>query len=160
MSERYLRGVDIAQQLAAGSLEEFLTSRVAELAPDFARMAIEFSFGDLYAREALDLRLREIVAISSLAVLSDTGPHLRNHVRAALRLGVSKGEVIEVLMQTALYAGFPAALNALSSCHDLLTDETHCHAARRVSGHDGTAIKSNFFDEDRQGSDFANGKQS
>lgn len=135
MSERYLRGVDIAQQLAAGSLEEFLTSRVAELAPDFARMAIEFSFGDLYAREALDLKSREIVAISSLAVLGDTGPHLRIHVRAALQLGVSKCEIIEIMMQTAVYAGFPAALNALSSCHDLLTDERPCQAARRVAGH-------------------------
>jgi 4-carboxymuconolactone decarboxylase len=135
MSERYLRGVDIAQQLAAGSLEEFLTSRVAELAPDFARMAIEFTFGDLYARDALDLRNREIVAISSLAVLSDTGPHLRNHVRAALKLGVNKSEIIEILMQTALYAGFPASLNALASCHDLLTDECPAQAARRVAGH-------------------------
>jgi 4-carboxymuconolactone decarboxylase len=134
MSERYLRGVDIAQQLAAGDLEEFLASRIAELAPDFARMAIEFTFGDLYARDTLELRDREIVAISSLAVLSDTGPHLRNHVRAALRLGVSKCEVIEILMQTALYAGFPAALNALASCHDLLTDERPCQAARRVAG--------------------------
>ena len=134
MSERYLRGVDIAQQLAAGSLEEFLTSRVAELAPDFARMAIEFSFGDLYARDVLALKDREVVAISSLAVLGDTGPHLRIHVRAALQLGVSKCEIIEILMQTAVYAGFPAALNALSSCHDLLTEERPCQAARRVAG--------------------------
>lgn len=134
MSERYLRGVDIAQKLAAGSLEEFLTSRVAELAPDFARMAIEFSFGDLYAREELDLKEREMIAIAALAVLSDTGPHLRNHVRAATSLGVTKGEIIEILMQTALYAGFPAALNALASCHDLLTDERPRQAARRVAG--------------------------
>lgn len=135
MSERYLRGVDIAQKLAAGSLEEFLTSRVAELAPDFARMAIEFSFGDLYAREALGLKEREMIAIASLAVLSDTGPHLRNHARAAMSLGASKGEIIEILMQTAIYAGFPAALNALASCHDLLTDECPAQAARRVAGH-------------------------
>lgn len=134
MSERYLRGVSIAQQLADGSLDEFLTSRVAELAPDFARMAIEFSFGDLYARDVLDLKNRETVAISSLAVLGGTGPHFRIHVRAALQLGVSKCEIIEMLMQTALYAGFPAALNALSSCHDLLTDELPCQAARRVAG--------------------------
>lgn len=130
MSERYLRGVDIAQQLAAGSLEELLTNRVAELAPDFARMAIEFSFGDLYAREALDLRNREIVAIASLAAIGDTGPHLRIHVRAAIQLGVSKSEIIEMLMQTAVYAGFPAALNALASCHDLLTDDRPSQAAK------------------------------
>jgi 4-carboxymuconolactone decarboxylase len=134
MNERYLRGVNIVQQLAAGTLEEFLTSRVAELAPDFARMAIEFSFGDLYARDELQLRDREIVAVSSLAVLGDAGPQLRIHVRAALQLGVSKCEIIEILMQTAVYAGFPAALNALSSCHDLLTDERPCQAASRVAG--------------------------
>ena len=66
MSERYMRGIEIAEQLAAEKLEEFTTSRVAELAPDFARMAIEFPLGDLYARDGLDFRSREIAAISSL----------------------------------------------------------------------------------------------
>lgn len=134
MNERYLRGVEIAEQLAADKLDEFLTSRVAELAPDFARMAIEFPLGDIYTRDALDLRSRELVAISSLATLGDTGPHLRMHIRAALGVGVTKAEVIEILMQTAIYAGFPAALNALTSCHDLLTDECPRQAARRVAG--------------------------
>lgn len=134
MSKRYMRGVEIAEQLAADKLDEFLTSRVAELAPDFARMAIEFPLGDIYARDTLDLRSRELVAISSLATLGDAGPHLRMHIRAALGLGVTKAEVIEILMQTAIYAGFPAALNALTSCHDLLTDECPRQAARRVAG--------------------------
>lgn len=134
MSERYLRGIEIAEQLAADKIDEFLTSRVAELAPDFARMAIEFSLGDLYSREGLDMRSREIVAISSLAVLGDAGPQLRIHLRAALRLGVTKAEIIEILMQSAIYAGFPAALNALSSCHDLLTDECPRQAATRLPG--------------------------
>jgi len=135
MSERYMRGIEIAEKLAADKLDEFLVSRVAELAPDFARMAIEFPLGDIYAREGLDLRSRELVAISSLATIGDTGPHLRTHIRAATRLGVSKAEIIEILMQTAIYAGFPAALNALTSCHDLLTDECPRQAARRVAGH-------------------------
>lgn len=135
MSERYLRGIEIAEQLAVDKLDEFLISHVAELAPDFARMTIEFALGDLYTREALDMRSREIVAIASLAALGDTGPHLKIHVRAATRLGVSKTEIIEILMQTAIYAGFPAALNALSSCHDLLTDESPLEAASRVAGH-------------------------
>ena len=134
MSERYMRGIEIAEQLAAEKLGEFTTSRVAELAPDFARMAIEFPLGDLYARDALDLRSREIVAIASLATLGNASPQLRIHIRAATRLGITKTEIIEILMQTAIYAGFPAALNALSSCHDLLTDECPRQAARRVAG--------------------------
>ena len=134
MSERYLRGIEIAEQLAVEKLGEFTTSRVAELAPDFARMAIEFPLGDIYARDGLDLRSREIVAISSLAMLGSAGPQLQLHVRAATQLGISKGEIIEILMQTAIYAGFPTALNALSACHDLLIDECPRQAARRVVG--------------------------
>jgi 4-carboxymuconolactone decarboxylase len=132
MSERYLRGIEIAEQLAAEKLEELTTSRVAELAPDFARMAIEFPLGDLYAREGLDLRSREIAAISSLATLGNAGPQLRIHIRAATTVGVSKAEIIEILMQTAVYAGFPAALNALACCHDLLTEEQACSRQPQV----------------------------
>ena len=130
MSERYLRGIEIAEQLASEKLEEFTTSQVAELAPDFARMAIEFPLGDLYSREGLDLRSREIAAISSLATLGNAGPQLRIHIRAATTVGVTKAEIIEILMQTAVYAGFPAALNALASCHDLLIDDQCCPASR------------------------------
>ena len=90
MSERYLRGIEIAEQLAAEKLEEFTTSRVAELAPDFARMAIEFPLGDLYSRDGLALRSREIVAISSLATLGHASPQLLIHIRAANLVCVSK----------------------------------------------------------------------
>lgn len=129
MSDRYRRGVEIIQQLAAGRLDQFLTSDVAEVAPDFARMAVEFAFGDLYARDGLDLRSREVAAIASLAAIGDAAPQLRNHIRAAINLGVKKHEIIEILMQTAIYAGFPAALHALASCHDLLTDDCAAHAS-------------------------------
>ena len=121
MSERYRRGVEIAGKLSPGGLDQFLTSRVAEVAPDFARMAIEFPFGDLYARDGLDLRAREIVAIAALTSLGHV-EQLRIHVAAALQLGASRHEIVEILMQSAVYGGFPKALNALAQCHDLLTD--------------------------------------
>src|SRR5436853_5062917 len=101
MSERYRRGIDMAQQLSCGSLEQFLTSKVAEVAPDFARMAIEFPFGDLYSRDGLDLQKREIVAIAALASLG-YATQLRLHVAASLQLGVTRSEIVEVLMQTAV----------------------------------------------------------
>ena len=120
MSDRYLRGIDILQQLSSGSLEQFLTSRLAEVAPDFARMAIEFPFGDVYSRDTLSFRDRELVAIAALTAVGHAQPQLRTHVAAALQLGITKAEIVEVIMQTVIYAGFPAALNALSDCHDLL----------------------------------------
>ena len=116
--ERYRRGVEILQRLSGNGVEQ-VTNKVAELAPDFARMTIEFPFGDLYARDALDLRTREVAAVSALAALGRL-PQLRVHVAAALNVGCRPEEVVEVLMQTAIYAGFPSALNALAECHDLL----------------------------------------
>ena len=119
--DRYRRGVEILRRLSGNGVEQ-VTNRVAEVAPDFARMTIEFPFGDLYARGALDLRAREIAALAALAALGRL-PQLRVHVAAALNLGIGRDEIVEVLMQTAIYAGFPPALNALAECHDLLTSE-------------------------------------
>lgn len=117
-NDRYRRGVEILQRLSGNGVEQ-VTNKVAEVAPDFARMTIEFPFGDLYARGAIDLRTREVAAVAALAALGRI-PQLRVHVGAALNLGVSREAVVEILMQTAIYAGFPPALNALAECHDLL----------------------------------------
>lgn len=128
MSERYRRGIEVADQLAAEKVAHFVDSGVAEIAPDFARMVIEFAFGDVYSRDRLDLRSRELIAIAVLAATGTAGPQLRMHVESAATVGLTKADVIEVLIQVSLYAGFPASLNALSACHDLLTDKD-CLAA-------------------------------
>ena len=127
VDDRYRRGVEILQRLSGNNAEK-ITSKVAEIAPDFARMTIEFPFGDLYARGAVDLRTREVAAIAALAALGRI-PQLRVHVEAALYVGCTREEVVEILMQTAIYAGFPAALNALAECHDLLTEQPCYQAA-------------------------------
>jgi 4-carboxymuconolactone decarboxylase len=129
MSERYRRGIEVADSLAAGKVAHFVDSGVAEIAPEFARMVIEFAFGDVYARDALDLRSRELIAIAVLAATGTAGPQLRMHVESAARVGLTKADIIEILIQVSLYVGFPASLNALASCHDLLTDENGLAAA-------------------------------
>ena len=118
--ERYRRGVEIWQLLSGGK-PEHVANRVAEIAPDFARMTIEFPFGDVYSRGALALPMRELAAIAVLAGLGRLG-ELRVHVAAALRVGCTGPEIVEILMQTAIYAGFPCASEALAECHDLLVD--------------------------------------
>jgi len=123
MSDRYRLGLDVAERLAADKLEHFVKSGVAEVAPDFARMVIEFAFGDIYSRDTLNLKTRELIAIAALAASGTAGPQLRVHVESAASAGITRPEIVEVLMQISLYAGFPAALNALADCHDLLTDD-------------------------------------
>lgn len=85
-----------------------------ELAPDLGKFIIEFAFGDIYTRPALDLKQRECVTLSSLAALGGTENQLRVHINGALNVGVTPEEVIEVFIQCIPYVGFPRVLNAVS----------------------------------------------
>jgi 4-carboxymuconolactone decarboxylase len=92
---------------------------LAGIAPDFANYVFEFSFGDIYSRPGLDLRSREIATIAALAAMGNAQPQLKVHIEAGLNVGLSRQEITEVLMQMAVYAGFPAALNGLFAAKEV-----------------------------------------
>jgi 4-carboxymuconolactone decarboxylase len=83
------------------------------IAPDLARYTIEFPFGDIYQRPALDLKSREIATVAALTALGHAQPQLAVHLHGALNVGCTPQEVIEVIIQMAVYAGFPAAINGM-----------------------------------------------
>lgn len=83
------------------------------IAPDFATYLFEFPFGDIYSRPGLATRDREIATIAALAAMGNAAPQLRVHIEAGLNVGLSREEIVEILTQMAVYAGFPAALNGL-----------------------------------------------
>ncbi|MPW18436.1 carboxymuconolactone decarboxylase family protein [Paraburkholderia sp. CNPSo 3157] len=116
--DRYARGWDKLKEIDGTAGEKVIAS-LASVAPDFARLLIEFPFGDVYSRPQLDLRAREIATIAALAALGNAQPQLKVHVEAALNVGCTRDEIVEVFMQMAVYAGFPAALNALFAAHEV-----------------------------------------
>lgn len=111
-SERYITGQEMLQRVD-GHGGEAVVDSLQDIAPDFARYLIEFPFGDIYARPGLDLRSREIATIAALTALGNAAPQLKVHIAAGLNVGLTQEEITEVIMQMAVYAGFPAALNAL-----------------------------------------------
>jgi 4-carboxymuconolactone decarboxylase len=117
-NDRYARGWDKLKEID-GSAGEKVIDALAPIAPDFARMLIEFPFGDVYSRPQLDLRAREIATIAALAALGNAQPQLKVHIEASLNVGVTREEIVEVFMQMAVYAGFPAALNALFAAREV-----------------------------------------
>lgn len=118
MTDPYRVGLDVLAQ--TGALQDDRRNRVAEIAPDFVRLALGFCYGEIHARPGLDLRQREFAAIAAFAATGRSTAQLRTHVAAALHLGWSKSEIVELLIQTASHAGIAAALDALAECHDLL----------------------------------------
>ncbi|MGO4277964.1 MULTISPECIES: carboxymuconolactone decarboxylase family protein [Cupriavidus] len=119
--ERYERGL---QMLAAvdGVAGQNVVETLAQSFPDFARYVVEFPFGDIYARNGLGLRERELATVAALCALGSALPQLRVHVQAALHVGCKPREVVEVVMQMAVYAGFPAALNGLSVVREVFAE--------------------------------------
>jgi 4-carboxymuconolactone decarboxylase len=90
--------------------------------PDFATYLIEFPFGDIYSRPGLDLRAREIATVAALTALGNARPQLKVHINASLNVGLSRAEIVEVIMQIAVYAGFPAALNGLFAAKEVFAE--------------------------------------
>ncbi len=111
-NERFERGLETLRRVDP-EIAANLMDRMQHLAPDLARFTIEFGFGDIMSREALDLRTRELVNIGMLGAMGNSADQLRMHVRGALNTGASRTEIMEVILQIAGYAGFPAAYNAL-----------------------------------------------
>jgi 4-carboxymuconolactone decarboxylase len=109
--ERYTRGTRRLAEVD-GEGGQRVVDALKDVAPDLARYVIEFGFGDVYSRQGLDLRTRELATVAGLAALGHAQPQLEVHVNGALNVGCTPAEVVEVIIQMALYAGFPAALNA------------------------------------------------
>jgi 4-carboxymuconolactone decarboxylase len=119
--ERFERGLR-ALSAIDGHAGEKVIDQLAGIAPDFARYVIEFPFGDIYSRPGLDLKSREVATIAALAALGNATPQLKVHIEAGLNVGLSRDEIIEILMQIAVYAGFPAALNGLFAAKDVFAN--------------------------------------
>jgi 4-carboxymuconolactone decarboxylase len=117
---RYARGARLLADIH-GTIGEAVLESLNGIAPDFARFITEFAFGDVYARPGLDLRSRQIATIAALVTLGHAAPELHVHIKAGLRLGLSREEITEIIMQMAVYAGFPAALNALKVAQEVFT---------------------------------------
>ena len=110
--DRYKKGRESIRRIYGDVGEEVLES-VRSVSPDSARYTIEFPFGDVYSRPGLDLKSREIATIAALVTLGNSPRELKAHIRGALNVGCTREEVVEVIIQMAVYAGFPAAINGI-----------------------------------------------
>ncbi len=120
-SERFQRGWQRLREVD-GEAGERVVASLADIAPDFATYLVEFPFGDIYSRPGLDLKLREIAVVAALTALGNAAPQLKVHIHGALNVGCSRQEVVEVMMQMAVYAGFPAALNGLFAAKEVFAE--------------------------------------
>lgn len=103
--------------------------------PEFMQILQGYIFGDACYTGSLDNRMRELVTITTLTVLS-TLPQLKAHVQASLNAGCTPVEIREAIYQCAPFIGFPKTLNAISTMNDAFTETvSSCHCPGKAHWH-------------------------
>lgn len=120
-NSRYNEGLKKLNEIDGEAGQKVIDSLQA-IAPDLARYVIEFPFGDIYQRPGLDLKTRELVTVAALTALGHCQPQLKVHVNGALNVGCRPEEIVEVVIQMAVYAGFPAALNGMFTAKEVFQE--------------------------------------
>jgi 4-carboxymuconolactone decarboxylase len=117
-STRRQAGLETLDRLSGGDVQAYFDGFAAG-SPDLAQLSIEFAFGEMLARDGLDQKAKLFAIISMLAASGNRAAALRLHLAGALAHGVTREEIIEVLIQLSVLRGFPAALNAFAVAKDI-----------------------------------------
>jgi 4-carboxymuconolactone decarboxylase len=114
-SDRYERGLKKIKEVYGDAWD---VNFLDDLSPEMNDYTVEFLFGDVYNTNKLDARSREISIISILIALRANIP-LSIHMHGALNVGLTRKGLVEVIVQSSIYAGFPAAVNAIEIAREV-----------------------------------------
>ena len=115
--QRRARGAEKIGEIL-GQAPEQVERSLGDIAPGLATYVLETIYGDIYQNEALDSRTRQIVTVA-LATLGTAAPQLRTHIGGALRCGVTREQLVEIMMQLVPYVGVAAAINGVAACREV-----------------------------------------
>jgi 4-carboxymuconolactone decarboxylase len=119
--DAYERGMRIRREVLGDEHVDAATARMTAFTADFQDLITRYAWGEIWARPGLDRRTRSCMTLVALVALGRF-EELATHVRAALRNGLSKDEIKEVLLHTAVYCGVPAANSAFAVAQRVLDD--------------------------------------
>ncbi|MFD9095322.1 carboxymuconolactone decarboxylase family protein [Streptomyces collinus] len=109
--ERFAHGLEVLRAVDGEAGQRVIDS-LADVSPELGHQIVSWGFGEIYARPGLAPRDRQLVTLGMLTALGGCEPQLEVHVNAALNVGLSPEQIVEALLHSAGYCGFPRALNA------------------------------------------------
>lgn len=120
-SERYKLGLEKLKEID-GEAGEHVINSLADISPDLGKYIVEYAFGDIYSRETLDLKSKEIAVIAALTAMGNAQPQLKVHINGALNTGSTINELKEVILQMSVYSGFPSSINGMNALKEVLLE--------------------------------------
>jgi 4-carboxymuconolactone decarboxylase len=122
MNDRRERGMKKRREVLGDEHVDAAVERTSEFTADFQDLITRYAWGEIWDRPGLDRRMRSAITLTAL-VAGGNFEELALHVRAALRNGLTRDEIKEVLLQSAIYCGVPAANSAFAVAQRVLEDE-------------------------------------
>jgi 4-carboxymuconolactone decarboxylase len=117
-TDRFERGLQALTNLDTEAANQVIEG-LRDMAPEMGQFLIEFAYGDVYSRPGLDRKSRQVATIAALTAMRSAKPQLTFHIGAALNVGLTPEEIIEVMYVTTVFAGFPRGLNGISSAREV-----------------------------------------
>lgn len=105
-----------------GKAGEDVKNSLNEISPDLVKYIVEYAFGDIYSRDGLDLKSKEIAVVAALTALGNAEPQLKVHLNAALNVGLTADEIKEIMLLLTVYSGFPSAINGMNILKEVLKE--------------------------------------
>lgn len=118
---RFDRGMAVLNEVSGG-IGPAVVDSLADVSPELAHQVVAWGFGEIYSRPQLAPRDRQLVTIGMLTALGGCEPQLRVHINNGLNVGLTPTEIVEALLQSAGYCGFPRALNATNVAKEVFAE--------------------------------------
>jgi 4-carboxymuconolactone decarboxylase len=122
VSDQYDRGMEVRREVLGDEHVDEATSKTTEFTEDFQDLITRYAWGEIWTRPGLDKRTRSAITLTAL-IARGHFDELAMHIRAARRNGLSDDEIKEVLLQSAIYCGVPAANHAFAVASRVLEEE-------------------------------------
>jgi 4-carboxymuconolactone decarboxylase len=120
--DRYERGMRVRREVHGDEHVDAATARATDLTREFQELLTRYAWGEIWTRPGLDRRTRSLITISAMVALGRER-ELELHLRSARRIGVEWDDIKEVLLQSAIYCGVPAANSAFAIAQAVMDAE-------------------------------------
>jgi 4-carboxymuconolactone decarboxylase len=119
--KRYDRGLAVRREVLGAAYVDEAIAKADALTRPLQDLVTEYCWGEIWTRPGLPRTTRSLINLAMLTALNR--PHeVRLHVRGALNNGCTREEIMEVLLQTAIYCGVPAAIDSVRIARDVFDD--------------------------------------
>jgi 4-carboxymuconolactone decarboxylase len=120
--ERYKQGMKVRREVLGDAHVDASLKKRTDFNEAFQNLLTRYAWGDIWSRPGLPRETRSMITVAMLVALNRT-QELKLHLRAALRIGLTKEQIQEVLLQTAVYCGAPAANSAFHAAEEVFAEK-------------------------------------